>query len=294
MPRFEPGEDIVFTASKTGRKFEGFVINPSVRKGKIEVRLTTDPFPVMVKVAQVSKKEKPVPVSRAKMLRLEAKDLGIKDWASLSLSGLEKAVADANNPQPVAAEDKPPTLTPKKAASPTTKKETAVKTASAKKVARAPKAAQKSAVAAKKAKKAPVATKTPAKAQKATKTPTARKIQGGSKDNPFRAGSNSHRMTEELLRGGRRVEMIKRLRKTMRINPWSKDKEENPEKAIDKRLLITAATLKKDYGFSIVVDGRGTSGSIKAVPPGSAKSNGQTAKKTASSKRIPKKAAAKR
>jgi hypothetical protein len=49
---------------------------------------------------------------------------------------------------------------------------------------------------------------------------------------------------------------------------WSKPKEENPDEAINKRILLAAGILRKDYGFKVVVDGRGTTGTIKATPPG--------------------------
>lgn len=106
------------------------------------------------------------------------------------------------------------------------------------------------------------ASKTKAKSSKPKENLT------GDPANPFRTGSNLWRMAEELLKGGKRSDMIKRLKKAMSINPWSKDKEEDLDTAINKRLLLTAAAMEKDYGFTQKREGRGTSGTIRLVPPG--------------------------
>lgn len=300
--RFEPGDDIIFTSTKGRRQFKGYVVKPQIVKGKILVRLTTDPFPVEVSVAQVvkvdedglpiqlqsrrvkvvrTKKEKVMPPkSKAKQLREEAKALGVEGWSGMGLTELAAAVKRA------------------KAGKAGTSTKTRTKPAAAKR-APARKVASKPAVATKRkpaVKKAAATKKTATASKKATKRVLPPRL-APSGPNPFRPGSNVHKMAEELLRGGRRVDMIKRLKKAMQIHPWSKEKEENPEKAIDKRLLITAGVLKSDHGFRVVMDGRGSTGTIQVFPPGrgAKKSAGQTAKSRASSsKTTTKKAPAKK
>lgn len=295
--RFAKGEEITFTAAKGGRRFKAVVVEPKIVRGNIAIQLQGDPYPVTVKVAQISKENENVPVSEARKLRKDAEALGIKGITKMNGKDLAAAVEAAKNPPkktaaPIAAsaagavktykENEKALMTGLK----TKKKPAAKKTAPAKKAVKKPVVAKK---ATKKAVPAKVAKKTPP-SQAAKKAPPTKKVT--SDTNPFRPGSNLAKMTDELLKGGRRVEMIRRLKKTMGIHPWSKDKEENPEKAIDKRLLITAGTLKKDYGYTIETEGRGSSGTIKVLPPGAKKkATGQTAKKKPSSKKTTQKTA---
>lgn len=300
--RFTKGEEVIFTAAKGGRRFKAVVTAAKIVRGNIAIQLTGDPYPVTVNANQVTKENEDVPASEARKLRKEAEALGVEGINQMGGKELAAAVEAAKErrlhpkaktgpkPSPAAikkaqkAEDdrivaattigeEPPKMKTKK--KPTVKKAAAKKTAPAKKAVKKPVAAK---VAPKKA---------PAKvAKKSAATPRV-----ATAANPFRPGSNLFKMTEELLKGGKRVEMIRRLRKTMGIHPWSKDKEENPEKAIDKRLLITAGTLKKDFGYRIETEGRGSSGTIQVFPPGAKKTAGQTAKKKASSSKTTKKPA---
>lgn len=195
--------------------------------------------------------------------------LGIKGYATMKASELQAAVEAARN-----GNGTKPAAVAKKTSMPA--KAVARRPAAKKPAAKPAKKAPAKKVAAPVAKRKPVATK---KAAPAKSAPVAKG------DNPFREGSNSYLMAAELLRGGNRGEMVKRLKKAMKIHPWSKPKEENPEFAIRKRLLLVAAALERDYGFTIEREGRGEAGSMRAVPPGGKKSAGQTAKTRASSKK---------
>lgn len=207
--------------------------------------------------------------SAARRLAKEAKMLGVKGFAKMSGDELQAAVEAAKN-----GNGSKPAAAPKKTSTP------------AKAVARRPaakKPAAKPAKAAAKKASAPVAKKKPVATKKAAAKAPAKSTSVPKGDNPFREGSNSYLMAAELLRGGNRGEMVKRLKKAMKIHPWSKPKEENPEFAIRKRLLLVAAALERDYGFTIEREGRGEAGSMRAVPPG--KKSGQKAKAQASSKK---------
>ena len=297
--KFAKGESVTFTAAKGGRRFQAVVTEPKIVRGNIAIQLTGDPYPVTVSASQVTKENENVPVSEARKLREEAKALGIRGWADMSGKDLAAAVAQAKSPKPktvvasaagavktIKENEKAAMSTTKKAPA---KKVAAKKTAPAKKVAKKPVAAKKVAPKTQNPGPSKLRDRRVAAAKKAPANKVSHRAApiGG---NPFRPGSNLFKMAEELLKGGKRSDMIRRLRKTMGIHPWSKDKEENPEKAIDKRLLITAGTLKKDFGYTIQSDGRGMSGTLKVVPPAK-KTAGQTAKSKASSSKTTKKAA---
>lgn len=195
----------------------------------------------------------------ARRLAKEAKMLGVRGYASMSGPELKAAVEAARNgngsaPAKKKTESKPATATKPAVRRPATKKV-------AKKPARPAAAAKK---APPKKAKAPAAKKTVVKKG----SPAAPKAARATGDNPFREGSNSFLMAAELLKGGNRGEMVKRLKKAMKIHPWSKPKEEDPDFAIRKRMLLVAAALEKDYGYTIVREGRGEAGTIQALPPG--------------------------
>lgn len=291
MARFHTDQEVVFK-SKQGRKFKATVADPRIRGGKVKLVVAGDPFPVAVAVAQVDDCKSlstdatvnivtnrtkegalmataTVKPNLARRLAKEAKMQGIKGYAKMSVEELKTAVEAARNGNGNGNGAKPAAKASKSVSKPA--KATARPSAAKKPAAKPAKA-----VATKKAASKPVkkATK-PAKAApvKAQRTATG--------DNPFREGSNSFLMAAELLKGGNRGQMVKRLKKAMKIHPWSKDKEENPEFAIRKRLLLVAAALEKDYGFTIEREGRGEAGSMIAIPPG--KKGGQKAKAQASS-----------
>lgn len=285
MPRFQTGQGVIFK-SKAGRKFKAVIYDPLIRGGKVMLLVAGDPFPVAVAVAQIddckslsmdatvnivtnrTKKgalmaTATVKPNLARRLAKEAKMQGIKGYAKMSVDDLKTAVEAARNGNGNGTKS---VSKPAKASAPPAAKKPAAKPAKA--------------VATKKAASKPVkkAAKATKPAKKAATVKAARTVTG---DNPFREGSNSFLMAAELLKGGNRGQMVKRLKKAMKIHPWSKDKEENPEFAIRKRLLLVAAALEKDYGFTIEREGRGEAGSMIAIPPG--KKGGQKAKAQASS-----------
>lgn len=249
-PRYTKGEEIVF-ASRSGRRFKAKIAEPKPIRGKVAILLEGDPYPVMVNIAQVLKgDDMPTATQRgpeSRQLAKKARMLSIPGYQTMTMPQLRKAVEEAENPR--------------KREATTTRKTVSKKTGAVKVVARKPRPVKKA-----------TKQRTPAKvAKKATAAPkkaTAKHKASPNGSNPFRVGSNVWKMAEELLRGGKRSDMIKRLKKTMPLHPWSKDKEENPDRAIDKRLLLTAADLQKTYGYKIVREGRGAAGTIVAMPPG--------------------------
>lgn len=265
--RFNKGDELIFHA-RAGRKFACVVADPKPVKRKIAIQLPGDPFPVMVNIAQLSEGDATVPGSEARDLAKRAHMMGIPGWQKMTLTDLRVAVEERENPSAYGSHRKPG---PKKG-NPVAKK-IATRTprvANKKTGAVAPRKARAVKKAAKKRAPAKVAKKsTLVKSGKiSAKKITSGKLDSANGSNPFRVGSNVWKMAEELLRGGRRADMIKRLKKSMPLHPWSKDKEENPDRAIDKRLLMTAAAMEKDYGYKIVREGRGVAGTIKVLPPG--------------------------
>lgn len=252
-PRYTKNEEIVF-ASRSGRRFKAKIVEPQPVRGKVAILLDGDPFPVMVNIAQVLKgDDMPAATQRgpeSRQLAKRARMLSVPGYQTMTMPQLRKAVEEAENPR--------------KREATSARKTVSKKTGAVKVVARKEAAPRKPRPVKKAAKK-----RTPAKVAKksAPKKAAAKKVASNG-TNPFRVGSNVWKMAEELLRGGKRSEMIKRLKKTMPLHPWSKDKEENPDRAIDKRLLLTAADLQKTYGYKIVREGRGAAGTIVAMPPG--------------------------
>lgn len=247
---------------------------------------------------------------RAKMLRIPGyqKMKGPELEIAVKLAEADKAKTPAKRgtrPTPAKpAASKPVTKAPAKKAAPA--KPAAKKAAPARKAAPAKKAPAAKAASARKAthtKRAP-AKAAAKKSTPARKPTTAPKTTPGDDRNPFRRPSNQHIMAEELLKGGKRGDMVKRLKKSMKIRPWSKEKEDDVDRAITVRLHLTAGALVKDYGFTEKREGRGPSGTIQVFPPGSkpkaaAKASTPTkkapAKRTAPAKKAPaKKAVAKK
>lgn len=253
MTEFKRGDEVTFE-SRAGRKFPAVVVDPTVVKRKIAVLLPGDPFRIMVNIAQVSKGEDHMPGPESRQLSKKARMLAIPGYTKMGITELRAAVKAAENPR--------------KREAATATKVVSKKTGAVKVVAR--KVPPRKARAAKKT----VQKRTPAKvakarsAKKVAKKASTKKAVSPNGANPYRVGSNVWKMAEELLRGGKRADMIKRLKKSMPLHPWSKDKEENPDRAIDKRLLMTAADLNKSYGYKIVREGRGAAGTIIVHPPG--------------------------
>lgn len=253
-PRFRKGEEVTF-ASQSGRNFKAVIKDPQIRQRKVAIQVVGDPYSVLVNISQVHKEGEEMPSAtrgpETRRLAKEARMLGIEGYAKMSAQQLAQAVKDHQKPKRKA----PAKSKPAKAAR---KPQKASKRAPARKAASKPVQARR-------------------KAKKTNATQVAKSVAKGTNGNPFRPGCNNYKMAEELLRGGRRIDMIKRLKKSIKLHPWSKPKEEDVTKALDKRLGIAAGILAADFGFKVVRDGRGTSGTIRVFPPG--KATGQKAKK---------------
>lgn len=250
------------------------VVSPNISKGEIEVNIAGDPYPVLVKANQLLKvREDIVAESTSAAIRKfskRAKLLGIRGYQNMTEKELKRAVRREED----SFED---------IAKPSSKKKAKSKPSSKPKAKTTKPAAKPS----KKAKvKATNGTSKTTTKKKVSKEKAKVALKAGDPANPFRHGSNSWKMAEELLKGGKRSDMIKRLRKTMPLHPWSKDKETEPVKAYNKRLLLTAAAMERDHGFKIKSEGRGTSGTLKAIPPGAKKkkSSAKSASKPSSKK----------
>lgn len=84
--------------------------------------------------------------------------------------------------------------------------------------------------------------------------------------NPFKSGTMLFFVTEELLKGGKRSDMVKRLKKKIEVKPRDgRDIDEDYE--IDRRVLITAQNLENHHGFTKEREGRGRDAKIKVTAP---------------------------
>lgn len=176
----------------------------------------------------------------AKLLRREAKALGVSGWEDMSLSELEAAVEAASGKARKAAKKDKGRKPSEEALAESTKSATATK-------------------AAKKASK-------PAKASKKSDDDDDEVAENG---NPYRPDSNLHAIAEELIRGGKRKDMVKRLKKKIELAPRQRaGADYDVDYEIDRRLLIVGQLLRKDHGFEVERGGRGPAdATIKATPP---------------------------
>lgn len=85
--------------------------------------------------------------------------------------------------------------------------------------------------------------------------------------NPFRAGTNLFHITEELMKGGKRSSMVKRLSKKIELKPRKNKKDFDETAELDRRVLIVGQILRNEHGFEVTREGRGTDATIVAVPP---------------------------
>jgi hypothetical protein len=207
---------------------------------QLEVRLNGDPFTVCVYRKQVNKsptetkETTAMPDMNAKELRRAARQLKIDGWEKMSLTELRTAVADSG--------------------APTTKEDKPVKKAAPKKAA-----GRKSA--AKSAKKAAPAKKAAAKAEDNGA------VEPAANGNPFAPGTNLFEITELLIAGGKRSDMVKKLKKKIKIAPRSTKKDWDEDAELDRRILIVGQNLTNQHGFNVVRDGRGADAHIVAEAP---------------------------
>lgn len=172
----------------------------------------------------------------AKELRKEAKSLGIKGWEEMGYDELADAVKSKSND----TNDKETT----KVAKTSTKEKSSKKDKSSKK--------SKS-----------TETEAP-KAKKASSDTASTPAENG---NPFREGTNLWHITEELLEGGKRSAMVKRLKKKITLKPRTNKKDFDVDFEMDRRVLITAQILENQHGFTKEREGRGEDATIVVSPP---------------------------
>lgn len=252
------------------------VVSDAALGQMIEVIVASDPFTTWVERKQVeivnktkrqrdTKEEHKMPTATAKELRKQAKSLGIEGWEEMDREELEEAVAEYDEDAEDTVEDED------EVEEPAPRRRTSAKKAPAKKAASARKApaAKKSSTTRPAAKKA-AASKSTKKAAPARTSKRAAAVEDDEEegDNPFRAGSNLFLMTEELMKGGKRSAMVRRLSRKIELNPRVRGgRDYDSDAEIDYRLVRVCQVLTNEHGFIIEKDGRGTEQTVKAIPP---------------------------
>jgi len=262
------GDQVRYRAS-TGKIRKGTYLDKNAQ-GQALVHLEGDPFPVWVPKSQVesiscnpesetlqSKKStrriQMPKTSKAKELRKRAQSLGISGYEDMSLEELRKAVkrAERGGTSGKTKGSKPKKTAPSKSKQKSTKP-----------------AAKKSA--SKKA-EAPAASK----ATPATKR-VKMKVAEIKESNPFREGSNLHTIAPLLMKGGTREDLAKELSEKVELRPYANDRNSVGLGDYDKRILLASSTLRDQYGFVIIREGRGLQGFIQAVPKSFVNGAGKT------------------
>jgi hypothetical protein len=272
---------------------------------KVLVQLEGDPFPVELRKSQVSacnkdservrsnrnvrqssdrKEERnnmPATAEKvsAKQLRKEAQALGVKGWDAMSRSELAKAVAAASKNGN--GKGKKSKVTKREVEEAEATNKTKVKAKSKKGVKKVPR--EKAAESAEKraaSKKAGKTTKAEKLAKEAatdkgawryTEAKNAPKELPAEGENPFRKGSNLHRVAALLLKGGNRRALAQKLADKVELHPYQKDSGDVDLNDYDKRILLGAQTMRDQFGYAIGRKGRGIDGSIIVFRPGGAK-----------------------
>jgi len=177
--------------------------------------------------------------SEARELRSKAKSLGIKDFANMTREDLRTAIETAESGNGKA---------PRKAR--VAKPRAKAVVPGAEDVEEAPKPRKRAAKVTKVAAEAP-------KRGRGRPPVDRSSIEPGTC--PFRKGSDRATMFSLLKRGGVRRVLAEKLREkvTLRGEPGLSD--------YDKRIVLTADTLSKEWGYVVTKDGRGLEGKIKMV-----------------------------
>jgi hypothetical protein len=229
----------------------GVVTNERIINGEVEILIDGDPFPVMVARSQLttqggSETTMTTASTRqptAKDLRRQAKTAGIEGYMEMSREELIEALESVEGGEQAAA-------------SRSTRKTTTNGTGRARRT----KAAEAEAP----AKPARSTAKKAAPAKAAAKA-TAEKADG---PNPFRSGTNLWHITEALMRGGKRSDLVVKLRNKLSFNPRVKSADDfDTDLEIDRRLKVIAYLLKNQHGWEFQHDGRGSDAFIKVTPP---------------------------
>lgn len=86
--------------------------------------------------------------------------------------------------------------------------------------------------------------------------------------NPFKEGTNTWYITEQLIKGGKRSKMVEKLKKQIDLQPRTKSaKDFDVDYEMDRRVLITGQILRNQHGFEVTREGRGADATIVAVAP---------------------------
>lgn len=267
----EPGDRVVFYSARKKNTLRA-TVQEFIAGEMVAVLVDGDPFPVNVSMKQLKKslhKDSDHATVRSakegentnmavatkktttKELRLKAKELGVEDWQSLERGDLLRAIKRvqvSNGSKPKARR----TAADKAAQKERIEQRAAQRATPAKKVAKTVKKA---------AKRAP------------DQTVTDPVTDASSVENPFRKGSSRWRMAEELLKGDKRKNMVKRLKRQIDLHPYTKKVGDlDVDFELDKRLMLTAQAMVNDHGFVIERDGRGLEGTIKVTKPAAKRS----------------------
>jgi len=244
-----------------------------VRTDVVEVKLDGDPFTVCLASDNVDIIGSPSPIETenrnnkmatatklsAKELRKIARENEIDDWDSLSLADLRAAVAALDGSE--AADEAP---APKKA---TRTRGRAVKAVEDDEEDEAPAPRRRAAAKKAPAKAVKAAPKKAAPAKKAAAKKVVEDEEPNENGNPFKTGTNMHIIAEELIKGGKRTDMVKRLKKKIDLKPRTASDDYDEDTELDRRILIVGQVLRKDHGFNVVRDGRGADAQIIAEAP---------------------------
>jgi hypothetical protein len=220
----------------------------------VSIHIDKDPFPVLVDHRQIQKVGTQVPDDERvplKELRRKARSLKVPDWEELGREELEAAVAakqEENDSAADTSDDATDEGVDEEVPTATAQKRT-VKGATASRTTRTTKAARSA-----------TRSKGPAN-KKAASSPKAT-------GNPFRKGSNLYLVTEALMKGGKRKDLVNKLRPHMEFNPRQKSaKEWDDDLEIDRRLKAIGYLLKSQYGWDYTLEGRGPEAFIQVAPP---------------------------
>lgn len=298
MTLFLTGLRVEFKPKK-GKIREGVIASAArAKKGHRLVLLDGDPFPIELRVSQLSAcgnvpnevpSNKKVPKSgpsnrrdnksmtdtatkpSAKKLRKEAQALGIKGWEDMGREEMAKAIRKA----------KKHSSNGKTASEPVAKKSKLKKTNKVKAEVSEEKPA-KSSKGKLKAKKT-AAKKAPEKTTKVASTKSADEALGltfcknapktlpPEGENPFRRKSNMFKIAKLLLKGGTRRVLAEKLAASAEIHPYHKADGEIDLLDYDKRLLLGAQTMRDKFGYGIQRQGRSIDGKILVFRPGGPK-----------------------
>lgn len=295
-------DDTVYFHTHHGNKRQGVVTMDLGLTKKVGVLLEGDPFSVALsanrleKVANISHtmkvkgKQPPKGARRmpaaekvsGKELRKQAKSLGIDGWDEMSRKELEAAIAAAADDDEFDDEDEvldeDEELEDEDEDSDDSDEDEDedsdedLDDEEDEEEEEAPKVSKKRTKPAAKAKKATAPAKktstkkaAPAtKKGKTTKKATKRTVEVAENGNPYRPGSNLYLIAEELLRGGKRSQIVKRLHSKMSFRPRVDSGEEYEMEIVNSRLDLVIRQLRKDHGWDITREGRGTDSVIKA------------------------------